>query len=205
MSEDRKVTPSEADIEAAGHADFMLGCKSRLEGMLADPFVGDFFPFRRRVETRDSRLSTLCQTLSSSGLPMSKPRQYGQPIVRAGHGAGNPLIIGGRKYYTGQPVHPERFAEATPEQRAEVNLPGSQFFWAGDPLWSTLFVPPSYFECRCSVIPYSLKDAAKTGVIVAQQWLETGIKPPDKMLRVRRPRVRLAKKWIAYLNSLKGE
>jgi hypothetical protein len=169
--------------------------------MLADPFVGSAFPFRRRVECRDSRLTRLCRILSSSGLPLSKPPKYGPAIVREGHMAGNALIIGGRKYYTGQAVHPENFAQATPEQHAEVYLPGSQFFWAGDPLWPALFVPPSYSGCRCSIIACTVKDAAKAGVIVAQRWLEAGIRPPDHELCVPRPRVRLSRKWLAYLKA----
>jgi hypothetical protein len=209
MNKDHGIVPPKAETEAVEHTSFMLGCKNRLEAMLADPFVGNVgnaFPFRRRVECRDSRLTKLCRVLSSSGLPLAEGTPTTRwPLTPDQHLAGNPLIIEGKKYSCGQPILREVFERMAPAQQSLVILPGSQFFWAGDPLWSTLFAPPSYFGCRCSATAYDIAGAAKNGVIAAQRWLETGIRPHDHELCVPRPRVRLSKKWTAYRDSMRNQ
>lgn len=176
---------SPAHLETVFRTGIMGAYARGMKSVLANDFVGRAFPFIRRRAIFDSRLTELCRTLSSSGLPMSKAAK-GVAIVGEGHMAGNPLIVGGKKYYTGQPIHPERFAEATEEQRSQVILPGSSWYWRHDPAW-ILAGNPSHFGCRCSSTPASIKDAADAGVIVAQQWLASGNKPPDHMLCVTLP------------------
>jgi hypothetical protein len=175
---------SPARLETIFRVGVMSSYARGMKSVLKHPMVDGFFPFIRRHEIRDSRLTQLCQRLSSGGLPMSKGQKYGPAIVREGHDAGNALVIGGRRYYTGQPVHPSNFAHATPKQRAEVNLPGSQIFWRFDPFFQEHAGTPSHFGCRCSCTPLSIEGAANAGVIVAQEWHRTKNKPPDRMLCV---------------------
>ncbi len=162
----------------------VLGGYARgLKALLANDFVGRAFPFVRRYETRDSRLTPLCQRLSSGGLATSKQRtSWG--LVAEGHLAGRPLIVGGRKYYTGQPVPNAVYEAMTPEQRAEVNRAGSQWYWRGDKFWQEHAGPQSHFGCRCSATAATIEQAARAGVIVAQRWLETGVQPAEADLCV---------------------
>jgi hypothetical protein len=187
------------EIEAAGHADFMLGCAERLRVMLADPFVGNAFPFVKRRDVADSCQSRLCRIFSKSGLQLAKGKERRWLVTPEGHGAGNPMILRGRKFYSGQPINPKWIDDMSPDELAPFgDRSGSQYFWRFDPLWATLFEPPSHSGCRCCAGATSVEGAAHAGVIIAQQWLETGVKPPDKMLCVPRPRVRLSRKWLAY-------
>ena len=83
-----------------------------------------------------------------------------------------------------------------------AGLEGTNIFYLNDPLWKSLFSPPSYENCRCGAIALTLDMAAKN-LAIAQRWLETGVKPSDEELCVRPPKygngrpVRLSSIWIA--------
>lgn len=62
----------------------------------------------------------------------------------------------------------------------------SAIFFVEDPVWS-IVAPNSHFGCRCTGIYLTTERAAAKGILVAQKWLETGIRPPDSELFVPMP------------------
>ena len=56
-------------------------------------------------------------------------------------------------------------------------------FFVGDPVFR-LVAPQSHIGCRCGLIFLTIKRAAEKGIKIAQQWLETGMRPSDADLFV---------------------
>ena len=57
-----------------------------------------------------------------------------------------------------------------------LGLNGTAIYRRDDPFWER-WTPPNGFSCRCGVSLLTLADAARKGVLEAQQWLETGSPP----------------------------
>jgi SPP1 gp7 family putative phage head morphogenesis protein len=57
-----------------------------------------------------------------------------------------------------------------------LGISGSNIYRRDDPLWEDFF-PPWRWNCRCLVIPLSLRDAARKGIQEAILWLQTGMSP----------------------------
>ena len=62
----------------------------------------------------------------------------------------------------------------------------SSIFCVDDPVWR-IVAPNSHFGCRCNCIVMTIERAAAKGILVAQKWLATGIRPPDSELFVPMP------------------
>lgn len=75
-----------------------------------------------------------------------------------------------------------------------LGLNGTGIYRSDDPIWR-LFYPPWDWNCRCEVIPLSLKAAARAGVREAQEWLRTG-KPPAVPEWVEIPDFPLPRGWV---------
>ena len=58
-----------------------------------------------------------------------------------------------------------------------LGLNGTHIYRADDPVWRW-FTPPHDFNCRCSKVYYTIRQAARHGVEEAIQWRDTG-KPPE--------------------------
>lgn len=67
-------------------------------------------------------------------------------------------------------VRPEHLA------MEKLGLNGTAVYRADDPVWD-VFLPPWAWNCRCEVIPLSVRAAAGRGVREAQEWLRTGTPP----------------------------
>lgn len=57
-----------------------------------------------------------------------------------------------------------------------MGLNGTAVYRADDPVWD-LFLPPWAWNCRCEVIPLSVRQAAGYGVREARDWLASGVPP----------------------------
>ena len=79
-----------------------------------------------------------------------------------------------RAYY---PIRDDR---ARPEHLALefLGLSGTNVYHRQDPVWA-LFRPPWDWNCRCGWNPLTIRQAARKGVAVAQQWLDTGVAPAN--------------------------
>lgn len=88
---------------------------------------------------------------------------------------GDPVVGSAFPFRAYHAIHDDR---ARPEHRALENLglSGTNVFFHLDPVWA-LFRPPWDWNCRCGFTPITIRQAARKGVAVAQQWLETGIQP----------------------------
>lgn len=84
-----------------------------------------------------------------------------------------------RAYY---PIHDDR---ARPEHLMleRLGLSGTNVYHRLDPVWA-LFRPPWDWNCRCGWNPLSIRQAARKGVAVAKQWLETGIEPKNQFVEL---------------------
>lgn len=69
-------------------------------------------------------------------------------------------------------VRPEHLAIET------LGLDGTAVYRADDPVWDQ-FLPPWAWNCRCEVIPLSVRAAAGYGVREAAEWLRTGVPPAE--------------------------
>ena len=69
---------------------------------------------------------------------------------------------------------------ARPEHRRmeRLGLNGSNVYAANDPVWA-MFRPPWDWNCRCGFTPLTIKQAARKGVLVAVEWLDTGVQPAN--------------------------
>lgn len=59
----------------------------------------------------------------------------------------------------------------------KLGIDGTNIYRRDDPFWD-VFSPPWDFQCRCGVTLMTIEAAAKAGVREAQEWLDTGVKPP---------------------------
>lgn len=58
----------------------------------------------------------------------------------------------------------------------KLGLDGTAVYRRDDPIWEQ-FTPPWDYQCRCTIIPLSVEDAAAYGVREARDWLSTGMPP----------------------------
>jgi hypothetical protein len=62
----------------------------------------------------------------------------------------------------------------------------TSIFCVEDEAWR-IVAPQSHNGCRCGTIFLTIKRAAEKGIVAAQKWLDTGIRPPDDELFVPLP------------------
>jgi hypothetical protein len=65
-------------------------------------------------------------------------------------------------------------------------IDGTAIYCVDDPVWAKV-APQSHHGCRCSTCFISVARAAAKGLRVAQQWLRSGVRPPDAELFVPEP------------------
>ncbi len=65
-------------------------------------------------------------------------------------------------------------------------LQGTAIYCTDDPVWKKV-AAPSHHGCRCGAIFLDVKRAAAKGILVAQKWLETGVRPDESELFVAPP------------------
>jgi uncharacterized protein with gpF-like domain len=74
-------------------------------------------------------------------------------------------------------------------------IDGSNIFMRSDPEWQRL-KPLRHWQCRCSSVPLSVADAARRGIVYAQQWMAEGKRPDGPKPYVNRIEAELPKGWI---------
>lgn len=94
----------------------------------------------------------------------------------------NPIVSGVFPYQEYVPIHDGRVREEH-LQLEKLGLNGTGIYRRDDPFWD-YFTPPWDYQCRCGVIPMTIRDAAERGVVEAQQWLETGFPPTNPEWRL---------------------
>jgi hypothetical protein len=96
----------------------------------------------------------------------------------------NPVVSEMFPYQEYIPIHDGRVRE---EHLAleKLGLDETGIYRREDPFWNW-FTPPWSYNCRCGVNLLTIEAAARKGVREAQEWLETGQKPP---LRSRLPHI----------------
>jgi SPP1 gp7 family putative phage head morphogenesis protein len=89
--------------------------------------------------------------------------------------ASNPIVNEMFPYQEYLPIHDAR---ARPEHRAleSLGLNGTAVYRRDDPFWDS-FTPPWGYNCRCGISLLTVNDAARKGVVEAQEWLTSG-QPP---------------------------
>jgi SPP1 gp7 family putative phage head morphogenesis protein len=104
----------------------------------------------------------------------------------------HPLVAGEFPYVAYHYIHDSR---VRPEHAAmeERGIQGTNIYRADDPVIRRLWPPWSY-NCRCTVIPLTVEDAAAAGISEAREWARTNI-PPDRPAFVQDPGFRLPKDW----------
>jgi hypothetical protein len=189
---------SPARLEGVFRVGIMSSYSRGLKNVLAQPLVGgDYgaFPFRKRRNVADSRQTPLCRIFSHSGLPLASGTTKRWAVTPEGY-EDTPLILRGREFWTGQPIPPKWIPDLSPDERAIFATGGSEYFWAGDPVWQ-LVAPPSHWNCRCCPAPITLAGAARAGVAIAHRWLATGIRPSEQELCVPIPEAELPPGWVS--------
>lgn len=94
----------------------------------------------------------------------------------------DPIVGSAFPYRAIYPIHepgrtrPEHLAMET------MGLDGTNVFHYLDPVWK-MFRPPWDWNCRCGWNPLTIRRAAAKGVRFAQQWLETGVEPPNQFVK----------------------
>ena len=91
--------------------------------------------------------------------------------------ASHPIVDEVFPYQRINAVHDSR---TRPEHLAleSLGIDGTNVYRRDDlPFWNT-FTPPWDFNCRCNVTLLTVEAAAQAGVVEAQEWLRTGVKPP---------------------------
>lgn len=88
----------------------------------------------------------------------------------------NPLVADGFPYRAYFAIHDLPRVRVDHLALEKLGLNGTNVYHKDDPTWRR-FRPPWDWQCRCGFAPLSIRDAAKLGVIEAQQWLESGIEP----------------------------
>lgn len=59
---------------------------------------------------------------------------------------------------------------------AASGMSGTSIFARDDPEWQRL-KNPRHWQCRCNTRPCTIEDAARAGVVYAQEWLRNGTRP----------------------------
>lgn len=92
----------------------------------------------------------------------------------------DPIVADAFPYRAYYPIRDDR---ARPEhlQLEFLGLDGTNVYHYRDPVWQ-MFRPPWDWNCRCGWNPLTIRRAAAKGVKFAQQWLETGIEPPNQFV-----------------------
>ena len=93
------------------------------------------------------------------------------------HSLNHPLVASNFPYRMWIAVHDNR-TEDSHRLMERLGLNGTAVYRANDPLWIT-HTPPVRYNCRCHVIPLTIRQAADEGVHEAQEWLQTGEPPRD--------------------------
>ena len=103
----------------------------------------------------------------------------------------DPLISDAFPYRAIYPIRDDR-ARKTHLALEKMGLSGTNVFHRRDPVW-TMFRPPWDWNCRCGWNALTIKQAARKGVAVAIQWLETGVMPADQFVPM--PKFRPSPSW----------
>jgi hypothetical protein len=90
--------------------------------------------------------------------------------------ASNPIVEALFPYQAYLPIRDARTRE-THAMLAELGIDGTNIYRRDDPFWD-YFTPAWEYNCRCGVNLLSIEKAARRGVKEAQEWLDTGRKPP---------------------------
>jgi len=87
----------------------------------------------------------------------------------------HPLVRSGFPYAVYDSIHDNRVRD---EHLAldTLGIDGTNIYRINDPVFQ-LFRPPWDYNCRCSWIPITVRQASESGIAEAQDWLETGIEP----------------------------
>lgn len=90
--------------------------------------------------------------------------------------ASNPIVSEVFPYQEYIPIHDSR---VEPEDKAlgSLGIDGTGVYRREDPFWDQ-WTPPIHFNCRCGTNLLTIEAAARRGVREAQEWLETGQRPP---------------------------
>ncbi len=93
----------------------------------------------------------------------------------------NPIVSSVFPYQEYLPIYDSR---VEPEDAAlgSLGLNGTGIYRRDDPFWD-LWTPPIHFNCRCGTNLLTIEAAARKGVKEAQEWLRTGVEPPDPEYR----------------------
>lgn len=62
-----------------------------------------------------------------------------------------------------------------------LGIQGTNIYHKDDPVWR-MFRPPWSWNCRCGWRPVSIREAARKGILEAQEWLETGVEPAHEFV-----------------------
>jgi SPP1 gp7 family putative phage head morphogenesis protein len=87
----------------------------------------------------------------------------------------HPLVSDAFPYLEYHAVHDSR-TDPDHLEMEKLGIQSTNVYRRDDPVWN-LFFPPWRYNCRCMVIPWSLRDAARKGIREAQEWLRTGVPP----------------------------
>ncbi len=105
----------------------------------------------------------------------------------------DPMLADAFPYRAYYPIRDDR-ARKTHLALEKMGLSGTNVFYKSDPVW-IMFRPPWDWNCRCGWNALTIKQAARKGVAVAKQWLETGIEPPPSEQYVTFPTFRPSPSW----------
>lgn len=92
----------------------------------------------------------------------------------------DPFVVDAFPYRAYYPIRDDR-ARKTHRALEFLGLDGTNIYHKDDPVW-LMFRPPWDWNCRCGWNPLTIRRAAAKGVKFAQQWLETGIEPPNQFV-----------------------
>lgn len=80
-------------------------------------------------------------------------------------------------------------------------IQGTAIYWRDDPVIQK-FWPPWGYSCRCWTIPLTVEDAAAKGILIAQEWIRTGVRPTPVFVRM--PPFDLPKGWASVGNRIQA-
>lgn len=112
----------------------------------------------------DNHLETIFRTNIQTAFSDGQQKVLNQPFVRSAF-----------PYVAYEAFHDDR----TRHQHLEMmkaGIQGTNVFRSTDPVF-LLFRPPWSWNCRCSWIPLTIRQAAERGIKEAEQWLATGVEP----------------------------
>jgi SPP1 gp7 family putative phage head morphogenesis protein len=141
----------------------------------------DLPQFRKAIEDSVGTGTFLSDAHLETTFRTNVMRGYSEGLQRV---LDHPLIESGFPYLQYAAVHDDRVRNEHLEME-QYGIDGSDVYRRDDPVIRT-FMPPWAFNCRCSVIPLSVNDAAYRGIREAEKWLESG-QPPSRPAWVRYP------------------